>query len=145
MTVPTLEDIRFKYESLAKANAVSTSKRYKGYPTRAYKTGTLYKSIRALITSKEAGKVILDLAAVRYALFLNIGFTHYRSKKFIQRPFATAAADDKKLKQLIDTYTKDIMQEIVLEQLEIIKPKLGKYGLGPKISPASKTKRYTYK
>lgn len=141
----TLEDIRKKYETLAKANALSTSKTYKGYPTRAYKTGKLYKSLRALITSKEAGKVILDMAAVRYALFLNNGFTHYRSKKFIRRPFVTAAADDKAIKQLINEYNKSMIEEIVLEQLEIIKPKLGKYGLGPKISPASKNKRYTYK
>lgn len=141
----TLEDIRKKYETLAKANALSTSKKYQGYPTRAYKTGTLYKSIRGLITSKEAGKIVLDLVAVRYALFLNNGFTHYRSKKFIRRPFATAAADDKAIKQLIKEYNKSMVEEIVLEQLEIIKPKLGKYGLGPKISPNSKTKRYTYK
>lgn len=140
----TLEDIRAKYETLAKANALSTSKTYKGYPTKAYKTGTLYKSIRVLITSKEAGKVVLDLAAVRYALFLNNGFTHYRSKKFIRRPFAAAAADSKEIKQLIKEYAKSVSDEIVLEQLEIIKPKLGKYGLGPKISPASKTKRYRY-
>jgi len=141
----TLEDIRKKYETLAKANALSTSKTYQGYPTRAYKTGKLYKSIRALVTSKEAGKVILDVVAVRYALFLNYGFTHYRSKKFIRRPFVTAAADDKAVKQLINEYNKSMIEEIVLEQLEIIKPKLGKYGLGPKISPASKNKRYTYK
>jgi hypothetical protein len=141
----TLEDIRKKYETLAKANALSTSKTYQGYPTRAYKTGKLYKSIRALITSKEAGKVILDMVAVRYALFLNYGFTHYRSKKFIRRPFVTAAADDKSIKQLIEEYNKSMVEEIVLEQLEIIKPKLGKYGLGPKISPNSSTKRYTYK
>lgn len=141
----TLEDIRKKYETLAKANALSTSKTYQGYPTRAYKTGKLYKSIRALITSKEAGKVILDMVAVRYALFLNNGFVHYRSKKLIKRPFVTAAADDKSIKQLINEYNKSMIEEIVLEQLEIIKPKLGKYGLGPKISPASKTKRYTYK
>jgi hypothetical protein len=145
MATPTLEDIRFKYESLAKENAISTSKNYLGYPTRAYKTGTLYKSIRVLLTSKEAGKVVFDLAAVRYGVFLNYGFTHYGSKKFIRRPFAAAAADDKELKQLIDDYTKDIISEIVLEQLEIIKPKLEKYGLGPKISPNSSTKRYTYK
>lgn len=143
----TLEDIRQKYETLAKANSLSTSKTYKGFPTRAYKTGRLYKSMRGLITSKEAGKVVLDVAAVRYALFLNEGFNHYSSKppKFIRRPFVTAAANDKAIKQLITEYNKSMVEEIVLEQLEIIKPKLGKYGLGPKISPASKTKRYTYK
>ncbi len=140
----TLEDIRKKYESLAKANALSTSKQYKGYPTRAYKTGTLYKSIRALITSKEAGKVVLDLAAVRYAVFLNMGFRHYRSGQIIKRPFATAAANDKQIKQMINAYTKASVDSIILTELELVKGKLGKFGLGPKISPNSSTKRYTY-
>lgn len=140
----TLEEVRKKYEDLAKANVLSTSTTYLGYPTRAYKTGNLYKSIRVLMTGKEAGRVTLDLAAVRYAVFLNSGFNHYRSGNFIRRPFAAAAADSKELQQIIGDYQKSTQEKIALEQLEIVKQKLGKFGLGPKISPNSSTKRYSY-
>lgn len=149
-----LEEIRKKYEDLAKANTTaSKSKRYTindgeyggTYPVRAYRTGALKNSIRVLLTSKEAGKVVLDLASVRYGVFLNRGFhPWWNRKKTIRRPFAAAAANDKKLKQLIDEYQKSVVKEVVLEQLQIVTEKLGKFGLGPKISPASKTKRYSY-
>lgn len=140
----SLEDIRKKYEDLAKLNAISLSKTYDGYPTRAYKTGTLYKSIRVLVTAKQAGRVVLDLAAVRYSVFLNSGFTHYRSGKFIRRPFATAATNDKEFKQVIDDYFLATQDEVVAKQLEIVTQKLAKYGLADKISPNSSTKRYSY-
>lgn len=150
----TLEQIRKQYEDLAKANTTaSKSKRftindgeYGGtYPVRAYRTGALKSSIRVLLTSKEAGKVVFDLASVRYGVFLNRGFhPWWNRKKTIRRPFAAAAANDKKVKQLIDEYQKSVVEEVVLEQLQIVTEKLGKYGLGPKISPASKTKRYKY-
>jgi|APGre2960657404_1045060.scaffolds.fasta_scaffold22601_3 hypothetical protein len=147
----TLEQIRKKYEDLAKANTTSSKKftvkggQYPGtFPIKAYKTGNLRSTIRVLITSKEAGKVVLDLAAVRYSVFLNSGFRHYRSGNIIRRPFAAAAANDKALKQMINEYTKATIDNVILTELELVKGKLGKFGVGPKISPNSSTKRYTY-
>ena len=138
-----LEDIRVKYESLAKTYIVSSDK-WQGYPTRAYKTGALQKSIQVLKTYADASRVVFDLKTLRYGVFLNFGFHHWRSKKFIRRPFADAAANDQSLKQLIGDYQQQTAQDIAIEQLNIVRGKLGKYGVGPKISPNSSTKRYSY-
>jgi hypothetical protein len=133
---PSLEDIRSKYQELAKAFAVSTSATYtvKGkysgtFPTRAYKTGRLYKSINVLLTSKEANRVVMDLAAVRYSIFLNSGFEHWKSGKVIRRPFAVAAAEDKVLAQMVGDYQKGVLQEVALEQLELVGKKLSLFGV----------------
>jgi hypothetical protein len=139
-----LDDIRVKYESLAKYYVTSTSEQFGGYPTRAYKTGTLEKSIKVLKTFEDAKRVVFDLKTVRYGVFLNLGFVHYRSKKFVQRPFGIAAADSTELKQLIGDYQTQYAKEIATEQMNLIKGKLSKFGVGPKISPNSSTKRYTY-
>lgn len=139
-----LEDIRAKYENLSKYYVTSTSETFGGYPTRAYKTGTLAKSIKVLKTFQDAKRVVFDLKTVRYGIFLNLGFVHYRSKKFIKRPFGEAAAESKELKQLIGDYEKQNAEDIAIQQMELIKGKLGKYGVGPKISPNSSTKRYSY-
>ena len=138
-----LEDIRVKYESLAKTYIVSSDK-WQGYPTRAYKTGALQKSIQVLKTYADASRVVFDLKTLRYGVFLNFGFHHWRSKKFIRRPFADAAANDQSLKQLIGDYQQQTAQDVAVEQLNIVRGKLGKYGQGPKISPNSSTKRYSY-
>lgn len=146
-----LEDIRRRYEELAKANTTSNKTytvsdgTYSGtFPVTAFKTGNLRSSIRVLIKSKDAGRAVLDLVAVRYSVFLNSGFLHWRSKKVVRRPFAVEAANSKELKQVIGDYGKSTQAGVVVEQLEIVKSKLSNFGLGPKISPNSKTKRYSY-
>jgi hypothetical protein len=139
-----LEDIRAKYESLSKYYVTSTTETFGGYPTRAYKTGTLAKSIKVLKTFQDSKRVVFDLKTVRYGIFLNLGFVHWRSRKFIKRPFGEAAAESDGLKQLIADYQKQSAEEIAIEQMNLIKGKLGKYGVGPKISPNSSTKKYSY-
>lgn len=139
-----LEDIRVKYENLSKYYVTSTSETFRGYPTRAYKTGNLAKSIKVLKTFQDAKRVVFDLKTVRYGVFLNLGFTHYRSKKFVQRPFGIAAAESDSFKQLVGDYQKQYALEIGATQMDLVKGKLSKYGVGPKISPNSSTKRYTY-
>ena len=137
--LPTLEDIRSKYQELAKFFAINDTAKYtvKGgrypgpFPTRAYKTGRLYKSIAVLLTSKESQKVVLDLAAVRYGIFLNSGWKSSKGK-IVRRPFAVAAANDKQLAQMIDAYQKGVMQKVVLEQMQLIGQKLSLFGVARK-------------
>lgn len=139
-----LEDIRTKYENLAKYYIASRSENWQGYPTRAFKTGALRNSIKVLKTFQDAKRVVFDLKTLRYGIFLNLGFVHYRSKKFIRRPFGDAAANSKSLQQLIGDYQKQNAEDIAIEQMNLIKGKLSKFGVGPKISPNSSTKRYSY-
>lgn len=137
MAIATSEDIRVKYENVAKYLITVGN-------TRAFKTGALRNSIKVLKTFEDTKKVVFDLTSLRYGVFLNFGFTHWRSGKFIIRPFATEAANSKPLKQMIDDYNKSKQQDVALKQLEIIKGKLGKFGMPSKISPNSSTKRYSY-
>ena len=139
-----LEDIRVKYENLAKYYIASKSENWQGFPTRAFKTGALRKSIKVLKTFQDAKRVVFDLKTLRYGIFLNLGFVHYRSKKFIRRPFGDAAANSPTLNQLIVDYQKQSAEDIAVEQMNLIRGKLAKYGVGPKISPNSSTKRYSY-
>lgn len=137
MATATAEDIRVKYENVAKYLITVGN-------TRAFKTGALRNSIKVLKTFQDAKRIVFDLTSLRYGVFLNFGFTHWRSGKFIIRPFATEASNSKPLQQMIEDYNKGQQEDIALKQLELIKGKLSKFGLGPKISPNSSTKRYTY-
>jgi hypothetical protein len=86
------------------------------------RTGTLYKSIKVLKTFEDAKRVTFDLASVRYGVFQNLGFVHWRSKKFIIRPFATEASKDKRVVQafgeiqgkMVDVLVQDLIREKLL-------------------------------
>ena len=92
-------------------------------------------------TFEDATSVKFDLASVRYGVFQNLGFKHWRKKETIIRPFATEASKDKRVVSAF----KEIQGKMVdVAVQDLIKEQLGKYGVGPKISPNSSTKRYSY-
>jgi len=124
------ENARKTFENVAKEY---TEKRSNTPNTFLQKrTGTLYKSIRVLKTFEDTKKVTYDLASVRYGVFQNLGFTHWRSKKFIIRPFATEASKDKRVvaafKQIQDKMVEVLIQDLVREKLQITRPGFNKKG-----------------
>ena len=133
------EKARKTFEDVAKEYTTKTNNSPNTFLKR--RTGTLYKSIRVLKTFEDASKVTFDLSSVRYGVFQNFGFIHWRSKKFIIRPFATEASKDKRVVAAI----KEVQGQMVdVAVMDLLKEQLGKYGVGPKISPNSSTKRYSY-
>jgi hypothetical protein len=133
------ENARKTFEDVAKEYTTKTNNSPNTFLKK--RTGTLYKSIRVLKTFEDASKVTFDLSSVRYGVFQNFGFIHWRSKKFIIRPFATEASKDKRVVASI----KEVQGQMVdVAVMDLLKEQLGKYGVGPKISPNSSTKRYSY-
>jgi hypothetical protein len=115
------ENARKTFENVAKEY---TEKRNNTPNTFLKKrTGTLYKSIKVLKTFEDTKRVTYDLTSVRYGVFQNLGFTHWRSKKFIIRPFATEASKDKRVvnafKQIQDKMVNVLVQDLVREKLQI--------------------------
>jgi hypothetical protein len=133
------ENARKTFDDVAKEYTTRTNNSPNTFLKR--RTGTLYKSIRVLKTFEDASNVKFDLTSVRYGVFQNLGFTHWRSKKFIIRPFGTEASKDKRVVNAFKEI-QDKMVEVAV--MDLLKEQLGKYGLGPKISPNSSTKRYSY-
>jgi hypothetical protein len=124
------ENARKTFENVAKEY---TEKRSNTPNTFLQKrTGTLYKSIKVLKTFEDTKKVTYDLASVRYGVFQNLGFTHWRSKKFIIRPFATEASKDKRVvnafKAIQDKMVEVLVQDLVREKLQITRPGFNKKG-----------------
>lgn len=115
------EGARKTFEDVAKEYTTKTSNTPNTFLKQ--RTGTLYKSIRVLKTFEDAKRVTFDLTSVRYGVFQNLGFIHWRSKKFIIRPFATEGSKDKRVvqafKQIQDKIVDVLVQDLVREKLQI--------------------------
>jgi hypothetical protein len=124
------ENARKTFENVAKDY---TEKRSNTPNTFLQKrTGTLYKSIKVLKTFEDTKRITYDLTSVRYGVFQNLGFKHWRSKKFIIRPFATEASKDKRVvrafKEIQDKMVEVLVQDLVREKLQITRPGFNKKG-----------------
>lgn len=110
---PTLEQIRLKYENVAKYYITVGT-------TRAFKTGALRNSIKVVKTKDKNGNQQFDLKSLYYGVFMNFGFTHRGGKKVRPRPFATTAADSDSLKNMINDYQKAEIDIFVLDEMKDI-------------------------
>ena len=110
---PTLEQIRLKYENVAKYYITVGT-------TRAFKTGALRNSIKVVKTKDKNGNQQFDLKSLYYGVFMNYGFTHRGGKKVRPRPFATTAADSDSLKNMINDYQKAEIDIFVLDEMKDI-------------------------
>ena len=110
---PTLEQIRLKYENVAKYYITVGN-------TRAFKTGALRNSIKVVKTKDKVGTQQFDLKSLYYGVFMNFGFTHRGGKKVRPRPFATTAADSDSLKNMINDYQKAEIDIFVLDEMKDI-------------------------
>jgi len=115
------ENARKTFEDVAKEYTTRTNNSPNTFLKR--RTGTLYKSIRVLKTFEDASNVKFDLTSVRYGVFQNLGFKHWRKKETIIRPFATEASKDKRVvnafKQIQDKMVNVLVQDLVREKLQI--------------------------
>ena len=110
---PTLEQIRLKYENVAKYYITVGN-------TRAFKSGNLRNSIKVVKTKDKVGTQQFDLKSLYYGVFMNYGFTHRGGKKVRPRPFATTAADSDSLKNMINDYQKAEIDIFVLDEMKDI-------------------------
>jgi hypothetical protein len=124
------ESARKTFEDVAKEYTTKTNNTPNTFLQK--RTGTLYKSIKVLKTFEDAKRVTFDLASVRYGVFQNFGFVHWRSKKFIIRPFATEASKDKVVvdafKQIQDKMVDVLVQDLIREKLQITRNGFNKKG-----------------
>ena len=110
---PTLEQIRLKYENVAKYYITVGT-------TRAFKTGALRNSIKVVKTKDKNGNQQFDLKSLYYGVFMNFGFTHRGGKKVRPRPFATTAANAESLQNMINDYQKAEIDIFVLDEMKDI-------------------------
>ena len=110
---PTLEQIRLKYENVAKYYITVGT-------TRAFKTGALRNSIKVVKTKDKNGNQQFDLKSLYYGVFMNYGFTHRGGKKVRPRPFATTAANAESLQNMINDYQKAEIDIFVLDEMKDI-------------------------
>ena len=110
---PTLEQIRLKYENVAKYYITVGT-------TRAFKTGALRNSIKVVKTKDKNGNQQFDLKSLYYGVFMNFGFTHRGGKKVRPRPFATTAANADSLKTMINDYQKGEIDIFILDEMKDI-------------------------
>ena len=110
---PTLEQIRLKYENVAKYYITVGN-------TRAFKTGALRNSIKVVKTKDKVGTQQFDLKSLYYGVFMNFGFTHRGGKKVRPRPFATTAANAESLQNMINDYQKAEIDIFVLDEMKDI-------------------------
>ena len=110
---PTLEQIRLKYENVAKYYITVGN-------TRAFKSGNLRNSIKVVKTKDKVGTQQFDLKSLYYGVFMNFGFTHRGGKKVRPRPFATTAANAESLQNMINDYQKAEIDIFVLDEMKDI-------------------------